>query len=150
VSTRVLFTGIREAQAELRAQPQALAKATQGLANRVARDARAAIKQRYPKWSGNLRDGLIIRRGSGAGKTVASAYVINTAPHAHIFEHGTVARRYFYGRDKLGRLYWEHPDRGQMPAGNVFIPTMVRYRWIFFESVKEIMQAAGITVTGEA
>jgi Bacteriophage HK97-gp10, putative tail-component len=144
MSTRVLFTGM----SETRAQPQALAKATQYLAMRVARDAARDIKAAYPKGTGNLRDGVIVERGRGGGKSVANAYVRNTAPHAHLFEHGTKAR-HFVGTDKLGRKYVTG-DRGSGKARNVFIPRMVRWRWVFFQSVKEIMARAGITVTGEA
>jgi hypothetical protein len=139
VSTRVIFTGITETQAELRVQPQALAKATQVLAMRTARDAASDIRKSYPKRSGRLRDGVLVRKGYGAGKTKASAHVVNTNPIAHNFEHGTQAR---HTKDGI--------DRGTMPAGNIFIPAMVRWRWLFYQSVKQIMEAAGITVTGDA
>jgi Bacteriophage HK97-gp10, putative tail-component len=139
MSTRVLFTGIDEARAELRAQPQALATATQGLAMRVARDAAADIKASYPRRSGRLRQGVAVRTGRRTGKFAAAGAVVNTNPIAHNFEHGTQARHTKQGI-----------DRGVMPAGNVFIPRMVRWRWLFFQSVKEIMRAAGITVQGDA
>jgi hypothetical protein len=139
MSTRVLFTEIHENQAELRVQPEKMAKATQVLAMRVARDARADIYASYPKRSGRLRQGLKVQKGYGGGKTLASAYVVNTNPIAHNFEHGTQARHTHQGI-----------DRGTMPAGNVFIPRMIRWRWVFFQSVKAIMEAEGITVTGEA
>ena len=139
MSTRVIFTGIHETQAELRAQPEALAKATQGLAMRTARDAAADIRKSYPKRSGRLREGVRVQRGYGAGKTKASAYVVNTNPIAHNYEHGTQARHTKHGI-----------DRGTMPAGNIFVPRMVRWRWVFYQSVRQIMEAAGITVTGDA
>jgi Bacteriophage HK97-gp10, putative tail-component len=139
MSTRVGFTGIPEAREALRAQPQALAKATQVLAMRVARDAAADIKASYPTRSGRLRQGVTVQKGRGGGKYVAAAAVLNTNPIAHNFEHGTQARHTTHGI-----------NRGVMPAGNVFVPRIVRWRWVFFQSVKEIMDAAGITVTGDA
>ena len=148
MSTRVLFTEITETRAELRAQPQALAKATQYLAMRIARSAAADIKQAYPKRTGNLRQGVVVQRGRGGGRAIASAWVRNTAAHAHLFEHGTKAR-HFVGTDKLGRRYVTG-DRGSGTAKNIFTRAMVRWRWVFFQSVKAIMAQAGITVQGDA
>lgn len=152
MSTRVLFTEITETRAELRVLPEKMAGATQALAMRIARDARADIKAAYPRshkrFGKHLADGLIIVKGYGAGKVVASASVINTNPIAHNFEHGIQTtrkvRRLVRGRGANWGL-----ERGPMRAGNVFIPRIVRWRWVFFRAVKEIMEAEGITVTGE-
>lgn len=137
MSTHVVFTGITERQAELIAQPEAMAKATQSLARRIARQAAADIKAAYPKRSGRLRDGVQVVERRTPSRTVAAATVVNTNPLTHNFEHGTQARHTKQGL-----------DRGRMPAGNVFIPRMIRWRFTFFQAVKEIMEYHGITVTG--
>ena len=148
MSTKVIFTGIEETKAEFKAQPEALAKATQTLANRIAKQAVADIKAAYPRKTGNLRNGVKVERSRNPSKTIAAARVVNRAPHAHLYELGTKAR-HFVGTDKRGRKY-VIGDRGQGTAHHVFPPRIVRWRFVFFEAVKEIMNRAGITTTGEA
>lgn len=147
MSTRVIFNEIHAQQAELRVLPEKMAGATQQLAMRTARDAAADIRKAYPKRSGRLRSGVEVRKGYGGGKFLASAYVVNTNPIAHNFEHGTQARHVTVELKGPGKNWGL--DRGEMPAGNVFIPRMVRWRWLFFQTVKTIMEAEGITVTGD-
>ena len=148
MSTKVVFTGIEATKGEFKAQPEALAKATQYLANRIAKQAAADIKAAYPKVTGNLRDGVKVERSRNPSKVVAAARVVNRAPHAHLYELGTRAR-HFVGMDLSHRIY-VIGDRGRGTAHHVFPPRIVRWRFVFFEAVKEIMARAGITTEGEA
>ena len=69
----------------------------------------------------------------------ATARLRNTAKHAYIFESGTGPRR----RAKGG-------STGTMPAGHVFIPIAIQRRRIMLSALIDLIERAGLHVSGAA
>lgn len=107
------FTGMAALIADL----QALGPKVSGEAGKIVpahtNSAAFDIKSSYPVNLGNLRDGVEIRELSPLVKQV-----VNKAPHAYIYERGTVAR---FTADTGA-------PRGTMPVGNKFIPRAIKWR----------------------
>lgn len=131
----------------LRQLPADLHDEAYQIMNDLAHDTAAAIEAAYPVKTGNLKRGMSVTPKAGLLKTVF--VVRNRAAHAWIYEHGTVARHYT-GTDKRGRKY-VLGDRGQMPAGNVFIPRMqAARRRLYNDLLPALLERAGLRVTGTA
>lgn len=137
MSVTVRFTGLEELKAALQNLPQELASEAQDIVFGAADDAAAEIIAKYPARTGNLRKGVKVTRKASA--FVTSAVVKNSAPHAFIFENGTQARH-----TKIGA------NRGSMPPGHVFVPTVIRHRRAMYERLKAVLVKAGLSVSGEA
>lgn len=138
MAATVVWQGLDELNAELRALPESCAgeaaKLIEGTANGVYVDITGA----YPIRTGNLRKGMkikpLVKRGLVVGQTV-----INTAPHANIFENGTQARHTSIGA-----------NRGSMPPGRVFVPRVVKARRRLTQELKDMVTRHGAVVTGDA
>lgn len=97
--------------------------------------------RRHSTWfpPGNLRKGVTVADKS---TLVSAAYVVRSAaPHAHLFERGTLVRRTRSGA-----------NRGAMPQANVaerMIPKVVRIRQRMVQQLIAIVRAAGFEVSGE-
>jgi Bacteriophage HK97-gp10, putative tail-component len=122
-------------KAALRQLPEALAAEGAEIVERVAHEAKDEIYAAYPRVTGNLRDGLAVTTQS-LGSVGVQATVVNNAPHAWIFEHGTEVRYTDKG-----------VPRGRMPPGHVFIPIMQRRRRAMErEDFTELLERAGLEV----
>jgi bacteriophage HK97-gp10 putative tail-component len=144
VSASLRWDGLAELKAQLRSLPADLTgeaiRIVEARANRAAADARSGYAAHVV--SGNLQKGVTVTHFD-RGKYSAGAIVKNTAPHASIFEHGTVARHYV---TKNGAQHLT----GAMPAFNVFIPAMQRQRRGMYDDLIVMMQRHGLTVLGHA
>jgi len=74
---------------------------------------------------------------AATGPFGAKAIAKNTSKLASIFEHGSMVRH-----TELG---W---NRGRMPAGNVFVPAVVRNRARMYERLKALLVEHGLRVSG--
>ena len=135
MSATFRIDGLPEQIAEMTTLPQDLTQATQPILDGAAQSVAADIQGAYPRRTGRLAAGVQVAPAR-TGDTVAAARIVNTAPHAAIFEHGTAARHTALGA-----------NRGMMPAGNVFIPRMIRVRRELGRDVAAVMTAKGLTVT---
>jgi hypothetical protein len=100
-------------------------------------EAEEAIRTGYPDRTGNLRKGL--KATVETPQFAAVGIVRNTAPHAYMFENGTQARHTSLGS-----------NRGSMPPGKVFIPTMIRVRRAMFQNdLRGLLERAGLVVSGD-
>src|SRR5262245_16900237 len=140
------WDGLDELKAAMRNLPNHLAIEAATIVNTAATGAAAEIRNRYPVKTGNLRKGVRVVMKSRPGH--AEAQLLNTAPHAFIFESGTQARHYT-GTDKLGRRY-VMGSRGSMPPGHVFWPVYYARRRAMFQQLKVLLVREGLIVSGEA
>lgn len=137
MANRIVWEGLDELRAALRALPDELAAEASGIVLAAAEAARQEIVDAYPHRTGALWSGMAVTT-TAAGRYGAGAVVINRAKHAYIFEVGTQARHTSLGA-----------NRGSMPAGNVFIPRVIKHRRAMYEQLKALLERAGLEVSGE-
>jgi hypothetical protein len=134
------WTGLDEQYAQLASLVEDLTTDTAPEVERAATDAKTTIYNGYPKRTGNLRDGLIVQTRVDPSGGVVKAVVINTSPHAAMFERGTQARHNAIGA-----------NRGSMPANPIFSATLIRERrGLYDEAIPNVLKAHGVTVVGRA
>jgi hypothetical protein len=133
---RIRLDGIEELRDALRRLPHDLKAEAVEIVQETAESAAAEIRAKYPTRTGNLREGVHVRP-SEVSTFGAGAIVKNSAKHAWIFEHGTVARRTSIGA-----------KRGSMPPGNVFIPIAIRKRRAMEAKLKAVLVRHGLVVSG--
>ncbi len=132
------WIGLDDEYAQLATLPADLTTDTVPEVERAATNAEATIRAGYPVRTGSLRDGLTvqIRQEPMAVKAV----VINTSPHAVIYERGTQARHTAIGA-----------NRGSMPADPIFSATLIRARrTLYDDAIPGVLTDHGLTVTGRA
>jgi len=104
----------------------------------AAQAAKSAIYAGYPSRTSDLKNHLAVVMHTDATRT--EAVVINTSPHAAVFERGSQARHIAIGA-----------NRGSMPANPLFSSTMMRTRRALYTAlVPHLVDQFGLTVTGVA
>lgn len=136
-NNRIVWDGLEDLKAALRALPAELAADASSIVTGAAQEAADAIRSAYPARTGNLKDHVLVT-GVSAGTYGAGAVVKNTAKHAWIFENGTQARHTSLGA-----------NRGSMPPGHVFIPTVIRKRREMYERLKAVLVSHGLVAAGD-
>ena len=150
MSVELRLTGILELKQALANLPAELKGQATGIVMETAYAAADDIRNQYPLGPpdrmrkgqaitpGNLKKGVkvVVKE---IGPVGVAAQVRSAAPHAHLYEFGTVARHYVtqYGRRKA---------IGAMPPRPVFIPTMIRYRRLLYAKLAALIQSKGLTV----
>lgn len=91
-AVRVRITGLTELRAALVGWPASMGERMRPDVIRITREAAAQLVSAYPRGdTGNLRAGVKTKfRHRPTGTT---GTVLSTAPHAHLWEYGTVNRR---------------------------------------------------------
>jgi len=139
-SASVRWAGLDELVDALRHLPADLTgeagHIVEGIANAAAGDIRSA----YPSVTGNLRDHVYVTHFE-AGRFGVGAIVKNTAKHAWIYENGTAARHYYTEATGAKKAV------GAMPAGHVFIPTMMRHRRRMYQQLADLLERHGLIAT---
>jgi hypothetical protein len=138
------ITGLAELRAALLKLPPALVQEAGVIVHAQAEAMAHAVESQYPVRTGNLRGHVQVELASDG--VSATARVKNTARTkdgkrdlGHIYEKGTPPRRWASGK-----------STGQMPAGKVFIPIAIMRRRIMMAALVDLIQRAGLTVTGSA
>jgi hypothetical protein len=141
---RLLLHGYDELVAQLRALPAALTAEAQDLVDASAVRATQAVEAQYPIGkTGNLRGGVFVQLGV-RGHHVAASRALTTAPHSHIYEHGTKARK-TKGRGK----YRRPAGRGTQRPRVTFIPIVDNERkGRLYPQLRAMVEAHGLKVTG--
>jgi hypothetical protein len=104
----------------------------------AAQAAKAAIYAGYPRRTGDLKDHLAVIMTTEGTRT--KAVVINTSPHAAVFERGSQARHTAIGA-----------NRGSMPANPLFSATMIRARrGLYATPIPRVLVDMGLKVDGTA
>ena len=132
----LVWSGVDELQAELRALGDALARDGSAIVQAAGNGAFATIHGGYPRRTGDLKQGLTVTHTRTAYG--AKALLVNTSPHAIPFEVGTQARH-----SKLGA------NRGSMPPNHLFTRTMNSARRAMNTQHTALLERAGLTVTGD-
>lgn len=109
----VKWTGLKELRADLSSLPENLTADAESVVRTYAQQAEAAIRGKYPRRTGKLRDSLKLTYGTG--KTKIRHRLKNTARYAHWYEWGT--------------RYTE--------PGRVFYPTIDVYRRRMYDALKQ-------------
>lgn len=133
---RVQMNGLDELRAQLRRLPEDLATEAGDIVLAHAEGAKREVEGGYPTYRGVLRSRVRVERNRS--KVTTAAIVRSTAPHAFIFERGTVQRRTDKG--------W---NRGRMPAASASqaaIPKFIRWRARMVEALIELVRRAGFEV----
>ena len=88
------------------------------------------VRQRYPRHTGTLQDRVVLEMDGGPGSLRWK--VRSKAPHAWIFDHGTVQRF----------LASNGANRGRMPAQSpqIFIPSAIRNRAVMVSRLVQLMK----------
>lgn len=135
MSAQFRWEGLDDFKRELRAMPRVATDGARERASSGASKAADEIRANYPSRTGRLKNGVrvIVRE---TGPLAVHVDVVNTAPLAWIFEHGSDLRHSAIGA-----------DRGRMPAGNVFEPRAIRWRQWFDEQLVTLLTSLGLTVT---
>lgn len=131
MATRFVFEGLDDLRNALRRLPADLRDDAAAIVEGHARHALEDVRVAYPQGpTGNLRRLLQVSRGQSGSFGVAVT-VRSRAPHAWIFEKGTKPRH----------------GRGRMPAGQVFVPTVIRRRGQMQQALVGLVRKAGLQVT---
>lgn len=131
------ITGLADLRAALLKLPPELVREASVIVTAQAEAAAREIASAYPIKTGNLRNGLRVELGGD--QVSATARVKNTARHAYLFERGTEPRRWASGK-----------NTGRMPAGRVFIPIAMQRRRIMLSALIDLVERAGLHVSGAA
>ena len=132
------WAGIDELVAQFRTLAPDLTDAATPDVETAAKSAKATIAAGYPVRTGNLKNSLAVLVAHGPASVKAT--VVNTSPHAAMFERGTQARHIAIGA-----------NRGSMPANPIFSATMVRTRRNLYPGpITRVLERFGLKVTGSA
>jgi hypothetical protein len=143
-SNRLVFSGLEELKAQLRALPAALADEANIIVQEHAQAAAAAVRAVYASHrdSGDLAEGVVVEINA-FGRFGVGVVVRSKAKHAWLFDHGSQARHY------ITRRGVQHLT-GRMPVRPTFIPTMMRFRRAMYGELGDMLRAHGLIVTGTA
>jgi len=150
MNVELRLTGILELKQALANLPAELKGQATGIVLETAYAAAEDIRNQYPLGPpdrerkgvpitpGNLKKGVkvVVKE---IGPVGVAAQVRSTAPHAPLYEFGTVARHYV-------TKYGVRKAIGAMPPRPVFIPTMIRYRRALYAKLAALIQSHGLTV----
>jgi hypothetical protein len=132
------WTGFQELVDQFATLAPDLTQAAAPAVETAAQAAKNAIYAGYPTRTGDLKDHLAVLLHTDATRT--EAVVINTSPHAAVFERGSQARHTAIGA-----------NRGSMPANPIFTATMMRWRrGLYSGPIPRVLETMGLTVNGTA
>ena len=132
------WTGLQELVDQFATLAPDLTEAAAPAVGTAAQTAKNTIYAGYPTRTGNLRDHLAVVVHTDATRT--EAVVVNTSPHAAVFERGSQARHTAIGA-----------NRGSMPANPIFSATMIRARRVLYAGpIPRVLADMGLTVQGSA
>lgn len=142
---RVVWEGLDELRAQLRAMPAELAAEGGGIVDGAADVAHAEILAAYERhrYSGDLAAHVTRGRGTAVGRFGASTIIKSNAAHAWLFENGSQARHYI---TKNGVRHLT----GRMPPANIFVPITQRRRRGMYDALAAMLERHGLRVTGKA
>lgn len=107
------FTGMAALIRDLELLGPRVQQAAGNIAQHAAQQHRAAVLGKYPRRTGRLQNGVVVESTNPLRWTTRSK-----APHANLFESGTMVRR----------THSTGANRGRMTAANVFKPEAQRAR----------------------
>ncbi|HAM41635.1 MAG TPA: hypothetical protein DCP69_09950 [Candidatus Omnitrophica bacterium] len=133
---RVTWEGLAEFKAELRNLPAHLRDEADGIVANAANTAAREVVDKYPTVTGNLKDGVKVRKDE-AGTFGVAYRVRSTAPHAHLYEYGHMTKQL-----KLG-------GRNRVPGKPTVVPVAIRRRRQMYDELMAMLRREGFQVTGD-
>ncbi len=128
MSAGLEMDGIVELRAALRELPATLRNETLGpVVSEAAEGMAGDLKSSYAKVTGTLADRVVVEQRGDPLR----AKVRTKAPHAHLYEYGTI-QRFTKGTGA---------NRGSMPARPTFIPAAIRWRTRMVSAAKSALRA---------
>ncbi|MGE0460901.1 MAG: HK97 gp10 family phage protein [Vicinamibacterales bacterium] len=113
------FTGMADLIADLGRMGEDVQREAAGVVRSTAELMQAEVVRDYDEADGDLRRGVVVEPGRGVSADLALRWKVRSkAPHAHLYEFGTV-QRFTAGTGA---------NRGTMPAAPTFVPAAVRAR----------------------
>lgn len=117
MSASLSLDGVKEIREALERLPEQLTRDEFGPIVRASAEGLAGeLKSSYARVTGTLADRVVVEPGRSGNGLMAK--VRSKAPHAHLYEYGTVRRR----TNETGA------NRGSMPARPIFVPAAIRAR----------------------
>lgn len=134
----VIWSGVDELLEQLRDLPDHLAAEAGSIVQGAADNAMSAMAAAYAQHvvSGKLERSLK-KTEQAIGRYGVAYQVKNTAPHAWMYENGTIARH-----NKKGA------NRGAAPPRHAFVPNAERSRAAMYQQLRAMLEREGFTVTG--
>lgn len=135
------FKGMPELIRALEKLPKEISGEAANIVHETANSMALDVRTEYPYDDGQLRSGVIVEEMTLSQYDVLSTgrtlrwKVRSKAPHAHLYEYGTVER--FHNR--TGK------STGTMPAKPTFIPIAQRHRRRMFERLSQLLRRARVT-----
>jgi len=139
-NNRIVWDGLAELKAALRALPSELTGESTHIVTGAANGAAAQVKANYARVSGDLVDGVDVVEANS--QFTSGAIVRSKSKHAWIYENGTQVRHTSSGA-----------NRGSMPPagpGKAFVPVVIHKRRQMYDSLKALLVRKGLLVTGDA
>ena len=136
---RIEITGLVELSNALRRLPADLLAEAGPIVRAAAEDHARQITAAYSavRRTGNLVNGVRVEHTGDQVSTTARS--LSTAPHGYLYESGTGVRRRMNGQ-----------VTGVMPAKDLFIPLAIARRQIMVRALIEVVERAGLEITGSA
>lgn len=135
MSARVQWDGLNEFQQTIRQLPKEMTAEAAAIVARHAEASARTVRANYPLGpSGNLKRRVTVEADRSPDRI--RGVVRSRAPHAHLFEFGTVRRRNRRGA-----------NRGVMPPappGQAAIPVFIRERRKMTEELIELVRLGGL------
>jgi len=134
MSARVTWSGLDEFLREFGSIPEALNSEGMEILREETEGAAVEIAQQYPRKTGTLARRV---RTVYPSSTILVGIVESRAPHAHIYEFGTKARKTFKGA-----------NRGKMPeaAPPVVVPVARRRRARMARRLVDLLRSKGFQI----
>lgn len=145
---RLVFSGLEELKAELRNLPAELTDEAVQIGDETVNGVASTIRGIYSKHrvSGNLVEGVRVLRES-SGRFGMRFVVKSTAPHAWLFDNGSVARHYMtiHGKKHSTGRMW-----GRSAPTHAFVRTAMAARRVMYERLADLLRNKGFEVVGKA
>lgn len=124
------FSGMAELIADLGKLGEAAQREGAVVVQQAATSMASELQSAYPSHEGVLRGRVVVENRSAGSGPALRWKVRSKAPHAHLYEYGTVRR---FTADTGA-------NRGTMPATPTFVPAAIRTRRRMVEGLKAVIR----------
>jgi hypothetical protein len=138
-TTELKITGLEQLRADLKRLPEDLQREAAVIVQATADAMAVDVLGQYAVKTGNLRSHVRVETTSDLVGGISSK-VVSRAKHAYLYESGSSPRAW----KKNGK------STGVMPAKRIFAPVAPLRRRIMTAALVDLVQRAGLTVTGSA
>jgi hypothetical protein len=146
---------LEELKRALRSMSSDFATEADQYAEGAAKGAATAVRQVYSRhWVTGMLATRVYASRYLRRKVAVGWQVVSRAPHAWLFEHTTKPRFYVTKPGKTPGSGGKIHATGRMwkgsPPPETFVPTLMQFRRDMYEQLKDMLQRAGLHVSGDA